>query len=153
MHYQSTYGQIQPRYRWLCFAVGLIGVVGVPLGIFWNKDWAKGNRLLQEPWAAITIIEIVSIGALAIAGSAMLMSWRHSKRPLRVAIDAGNLVVPKSIFSSQELVLPLAEVDLQVFNAGFVKQLQIKHGRRKLLLTSALFPSDEEFDQFVGHLL
>ena len=41
---------------------------------------------------------------------------------------------------------------MTIFNVGFVKQLQIKHGRKKILLTSALFPSDEEFDRFVSHL-
>jgi hypothetical protein len=149
--FQSRYGTFQPRYWWLFGLVGVIGVVGVPLGIFANKGWEMGNRPL-EPWAATMIIEIFAVGALLAVAYIGLATWRNSKSPQRVAVTHTSLIVPKGSLSSAELELPLTEIDTRVFNAGFVKQLQIKHGRRRILLTSALFPSDADFDRLVSHL-
>jgi hypothetical protein len=98
------------------------------------------------------IIEVFSVGALMIVAAVGISSMMRRKSPQRVAVTERTLIVPKGMFSSVELVLPFAEIDTAVFNAGFVKQLQIKHGRRKILLSSALFPSNAAFDRLVSHL-
>jgi hypothetical protein len=152
VRFQSPYGRFQRRYWWLAAPLGLIGLVGVPIGIFWNEGWEAGNHPL-EPWAATLIIEIVAVGALLIVGYMGLSTWRQGRSPQRIAVTDTSLILPKGAFSSQERILPLAEIDTTLFNMGFVKQLQIKHGRRKFLITSALFPSDEAFERFVQHLL
>ena len=149
--FESHYGSFQPRYVWLLPTVGILGVIGVPLGFFWNKGWEMGNHPL-EPWAATLIIEIFAIGALLIAGSLGLASTIRRNSPQRVAVTDSTLIVPKGMFSSVELALPLSEIDMTVFNAGIVKQLRVKHNRRTVLLSSALFPSDAEFERLIGYL-
>jgi hypothetical protein len=148
--FQSRYGSFQTRYWWLFGVVALVGLVGVPLGIFGNKGWKMGNRPL-EPWAATMIIEIVAVGALMTVAYIALATWRNSKSPHRVAVTRSSLIVPKGALSSAEWELPLTEIETKVFNAGFVKQLQIRHGRQRILLTSALFPTDSDFERLVDH--
>lgn len=149
--FESSYGQFQPRYLWMCAALGVVGAVGAAVGLFWNTGWEMGGRPL-EPWSATLIIEIVSLGALAIAAYAWLLSWKRRTSPQRVTVTHSSLIIPKGGFSSEERALPLNEIDLKIFDVGFVKQLQIMHGRKKTLITSALFPSNAHFDRFVSHL-
>lgn len=149
--FQSSYGCFQAGYWWLFGIVGIIGLVGVPVGIFCNKGWEAGNHPL-EPWAATMIIEILSVGALMIVAAVGISSMIRRKTPQRVAVTERTLIVPKGMFSPVELVLPFTEIDTTVFDAGFVKQLQVKYGRRKILLSSALFPSNAAFDRLVSHL-
>jgi hypothetical protein len=149
--FETAYGNLQPPYWWLFGFVGVIGLVGVPVGIFWNKGWQAANHPL-EPWAATLIIEIFSVGALLTVVAVGAATLRCRKSPQRVAITDSALLVPKGMFSSAELVLPLAEIDIKIFDAGFVRQLQIMHGRKKRLLSSAFFPSNTAFDDLVSHL-
>ena len=149
--FQCPYGRFQARYLWLFAVVGVIGIVAVPIGFFANKGWQAGGHPL-EPWAATLIIEIFAFTAIAVAAAVCLTSIARRKTPQRVAVTRSTLIVPKGMFSRGELKLPLAEIETTVFNAGFVKQLQIKHGRKKLLLTSAAFPTDTDFDRLVSHL-
>lgn len=149
--FQCEYGRFHPRYWWLLGLVGVIGIVGVPIGLFWNKGWVMGGRPL-EPWAATLIIEVFAGGALLVFVYVALAQWRRGKSPQRVAVTRSSLIIPKGAFSSEELVLPFSEIETTVFNAGFVRQLQIKHGRRKRLLVSSMFPSDEDFDRLVDGL-
>lgn len=150
--FQSAFGTFQPRYLWLFPLLGIIGVVGTPAGrLFWNEGWEIGNHPI-EPWSATMMIEIFSVGALMIVASLGLAALVRRKSPQRVAVTDSALIVPKGMFSSVELVLPLAEIDTTVFNAGFVKQLQVKHNRRKILVSSALFPSDADFERLISNL-
>lgn len=149
--FECAYGRFQARYLWLFAGVGVIGILAVPIGIFANKGWESGGHPL-EPWAATLIIEIFAFTAIAIAAAVCLTSMARRKSPQRVAVTRSALIVPKGMFSRGELKLPLAEIETTVFNVGFVKQLQIKHGRKKILLTSAAFPSDADFDRLVSHL-
>lgn len=125
-------------------------LVALPVGIFWNKGWEVGNHPL-EPWAATLIIELFAAVALLLAAYMRLTSWYQAKSPQRVAITDSHLILPHGPFSKRERALPLAEIRTSLFNVGFVRQLQVKHGRRKILLVSALFPTDEDFDEFVRH--
>lgn len=67
-------------------------------------------------------------------------------------LTENELIVPKELFKKVELIFPLAEIDVSVFKLGIVSQLQIKHGRRKALLTSAISLSDEHFEQLCDHV-
>jgi len=149
--FQCSYGTFQARYLWFLPVVGIIGVVGVPVGIFWNKGWEMGNHPL-EPWAATLIIEIFAVGALASVAALGLATLARRKSPQRVAVTNSSLIVPKGPFSRVEFVLPRSEIDVKVFHAGIVKQLQIKHKRRRILLSSALFPSNADFERLVSYL-
>lgn len=149
--FESAYGSLRGNYRWLVPGCAVIGVVGIPVGIFWNEGWKMGNTPL-EPWTVTVIVEVFAVGALMIAAAMSYSARLRRESPHRVAVTETDLIVPKGLLSSVELVLPLDEVDLKVFNPGFVKQLQIKHKRRKILLSSALFPSDEDFDRLISHL-
>ena len=72
--------------------------------------------------------------------------------PPQVVVTDRELIVPKGQFSKTELNFRLAEIEVSVFHLGIVSQLQIKHGRRKVLLTSAMSPSDEQFEQLCDHV-
>lgn len=149
--FQSSYGVFQKKYWWLFGVVAVIGVVGVPVGIFFNTGWKMGNRPM-EPWSVTMIVEIVAVGCLSMTGYIALATWRRRTSPQRVAVTRSGLIVPKGAFSNAELVLPFGQIETTVFNAGIVKQLQIKQGGKKILLVSALFPSDADFDRLVSHL-
>jgi hypothetical protein len=151
IRFQTTYGHVQPRYWRLYGLTAVIGIVGVPVGIFWNEGWEAAGHPL-EPWAATLIIEIFAVGALLTVAYVGLAAWRRRTSPQRVAVTDSALIVPKGAFSGTELVLPFTEINTTVYDVGFVKQLQIKHGRRKMLLTSAWFSSTAEFDRFISHL-
>lgn len=149
--FQCEYGRFQKRYWWLFGSVGVIGLIGIPVGIFFNEGW-KFSIHPVEPWAVTMIVEIISAGVLLLFGYVVLLSWMRGHSPQRVALTANSLIVPKGALSRQEIVLPLTEIKTVVFNLGFVKQLQIKHGRRKILLVSTMFPSDTDFDRLVSSL-
>jgi hypothetical protein len=149
--FESEYGRFQRPYWWLFGLVGLIGVVGVPVGIFFNKGWRLGVQPL-EPWSATLIIEIFAVSALLTFAYVVLAHLYLRTSPQRVALTRSALIIPKGSFTREELSLPLVEIDTKVFNVGFVKQLQIKHGRRKILLVSAKFPSNEQFERLVSVL-
>lgn len=93
------------------------------------------------------------MGALLIVTSLGFAVLARRKSPQRVAVTDSALICPKGMFSSVEFVLPRSEIDVTVFNAGFVKQLHVKHNGRRLLLSSALFPSDSDFERLVNHLV
>lgn len=150
--FECTYGEFPPRLLWLIFLLGIIGVVGVPVGIVLNEGWRMNNRPV-EPWAATLIIEILAGGALLLAVSLGIAAMMRRKSPQRIVLTDSALIVPKNLFSSTELELPLTEVQVAIFNAGYVKQLQLKHKRCKVLLASGLFPSKAEFDDLVDRLL
>jgi hypothetical protein len=149
--FQCDYGSFQPRYLWFFPVPGIIGFVGVPVGVFWNEGWVVGGHPL-EPWAATVIIEILAVGALLLGAGFGIATVVRRTSPHRIAVTASTLIVPKGIIRSGELQLPRAEIDMRVFHAGFVKQLQIRHNRRRVLLSSALFPSNADFDRLVGCL-
>ena len=129
--FQCAYGQFRKPYLWLFASVGVVGVVAVPIGLFWNKGWQAGGHPVA-PWAATVIIEIFAVGAIAIAAATCLASLRRGQTPQRVAITRSALIVPRGWFSDAEVTLPFAEIETKVFDVGFVKQLQIMHGRKKL---------------------
>ena len=105
-----------------------------------------------EPWSAALIIEVFAVGCLLAGGCTWYASRVNRKSPQRVVVTETELIVPKGLFSRVELTLPLAHLNVSVFNLGFVTQLQIKQGRQKVLLTSAMSPSDEEFEQLLDHV-
>lgn len=146
--FECCYGPFRPRYFWLFGTVGLIGIVGVPVGIFWNTGWEMANRPV-EPWAATLMIEIFAIGALLVAGFAIAVNWYHRDTPQRIAVTGSDLILPKRAFTTAEIELPLDEIKLAVFGFGPVKQLQVKHRRKKVLLTSPRFAANEDFDRLV----
>jgi len=127
------------------------GLGGIPVGIFWNEGWEMANRPV-EPWAATVMIETFAFLCLLAGGCAWYASRLNRKSPQRVVVTETEMIVPKGMFSRVELTLPLADIKVSVFNLGFVTQLQIKHARKKVLLTSALSPSDEEFEQLLDHV-
>ncbi len=149
--FQSEYGRFRRGFLWMLLLPATIGVIGVPVGIFFNEGWEMNGHPL-EPWSATVIIEIFSVGALAAVVSAVVTTWMRRKSPQRVVLTKATIIVPKGIYSSAELELPLSEVKLAEFSMGFVKQLQIKHGRRKVLLSSALFPANQDFDRLIACL-
>lgn len=149
--FEASYGGFRGPFVWLGYLVFLIGIVGIPVGIFANEGWVVNNHPL-EPWAATLIIEVFAVGGL-LAGIFMTALTLYSRKsPQRIAVTEEALIVPKRAFSQAELVLPFAEIRTSVFDVGFVKQLQIRHGRKKILLTSARFVSDAEFSKLIGHL-
>lgn len=149
--YQARYGAFQKKYWWLGGLVFVIGVVGVPVGLLANTGW-EINRRPVEPWAATLMIEVFALGALLVSGYATAITWRSIKSPQRVAVTSRAIIVPQGALTNRELVLPFDEVRTSIFDVGFVKQLQIRHGRKKILLTSARFESEAEFDRLVQHL-
>jgi hypothetical protein len=149
--YETVYGGFRGPFAWLGGVVFVIGIVGIPVGIFANEGCVLNNHPL-EPWAATLIVEVFAVGALLTAVYMTALTWYSRKSPQRIAVTAETLVVPKGAFSKAELVLPFDEIRTSVFDVGFVKQLQIRHGRKKILLTSARFSSDDDFAQLVGHL-
>ena len=80
VRFQCSYGSFQPRYLWLLPLMGIIAVVGIPLGIFWNQGWQMANHPV-EPWAATMIIEILAVGALVTGVSLGLVSTIRRKSP------------------------------------------------------------------------
>lgn len=144
--FEMSYGSFQPRYRWMLPILCAVGLVGIPVGIFWNEGWQTGNRPI-DPWAATVMIEAFALVALLAGSSAWFASRLRRSSPQRVVVTESELIVPKGLFSNAELTMPLAEIKTSVFNLRFVSQLQIKHGRRKVLLTSAMSPSDEHFEE------
>ena len=129
----------------------IAGLVGIVVGIFWNEGWEMATRPV-EPWAAAVMIESFAFVCLLAAGCSWYASKVNGKSPQRVVVTETTLIVPKGMFSRVELTLPLEEIDVSVFNLRFVTQLQIKHGRKKVLVTSALSPTDEDFEQLLDHL-
>jgi hypothetical protein len=151
MLFQSTYGLFRPRFLWFLSLPTIVGLIGVPVGLFYNEGWVMNNHPL-EPWSAMLIIEIFSVGALMTVAFVVICEVVRRKSPQRVAVTESSLIVPKGRLSSTDLTLPLSEIKVAVFDMGFVKQLQIKHKRRKILLSSALFPSTADFNRLVSHL-
>lgn len=150
--FEASYGVFRGPFMWLIPALGVLGLMGVAVGIFGNEGWKIGNTPL-EPWSARVIIEIFAVGALLLAGSLAAAMWRRRTSPQRVALTESSLIVPKGMFSDAELVLPRSEINVKIFNAGFVKQIQILHKRRKILLSSAMFPTNEDFDHLADELV
>jgi hypothetical protein len=149
--FQCPYGGFRSNYVWAFNIVGFIGLIAVPIGIFANTGWTAGGHPL-EPWTATLIIEIFAAAAISVAVFAQLASWRHRQSPRRIAVTRSAILVPQGLFWTNELELPFAEIKVTVFDVGIVKQLQIMHGRKKILLTSARFVSDADFDALVNHL-
>jgi hypothetical protein len=149
--YECEYGRFRPPFLWFFGIVGILGLIAVPVGLFANTGWEVGNRPM-EPWAATLMIEIFALIALAIGAAALLSSLLRDKIPQRVAVTSGSLIVPQGMFSTAERELPFAAIKRTVFHVGFVRQLQIMHGRKKIILTSAAFPSEAHFDRMLDHL-
>lgn len=150
--FRSDYGSFQSRYRWLSPFLCVAGAVLVPVGLFANEGWKLGPQPL-EPWAATLIVEVLAAGAPLAGGSLAFISRRRRSLPQRVILTDSTLVVPKGLFSNVELELPLEEIEFRIFDVGFVTQLQVKRGRQRVLLSSALFPDDADFDELVDLLL
>jgi len=149
--FEMSYGTLQRRYQWLIPFLFVVGLVGIPVGIFWNEGWEISNRPV-EPWAATVMIEAFSLVALIVGISAWYAGRLRRNSPQRVVVTETALIVPKGYFSNVELTLPLAEVDVSVFKMGIVTQLQIKHGRRKVLLSNAMSQSNEHFAQLCEYV-
>jgi hypothetical protein len=149
--FQSTYGRFRPRFLWLFPLPALVGLVGVPVGIFYNEGWEM-NRHPVEPWAATLMIEICAVGMLLTVASVVISEVLRRKSPQRIVVTESSLIVPKGRMSNDELTLPFSEIKFSIYDMGFVKQLQIKHKRHRVLLSSALFPSNADFDRLVSHL-
>ena len=149
--FQCEYGRFRTGYLILFFLAALIGLAAAPIGLFWNTGWKMGRAPL-EPWTVTVIVEIFALVALAVGCITPLGHFYRRKAPQRVAITPTSLIVPRGMFSRGELELPFASIRTQVFHVGFVKQLQILHGRKKTLLTSAAFPTEADFDRLVSHL-
>ena len=150
--FQSTYGRF--RTRFLCFMplLAILGLVGVPVGIFYNEGWEMNNRPM-EPWAATMIIEICAVGILLTVASVVIGEVLRRKSPQHVVVTDSSLIVPKGRMSNAELTLPFSEIKkISIYDMGFVKQIQIKHQGTRVLLTSAMFPSNADFDRLVIHL-
>ncbi len=153
VEFQCSYGPFQKRYlKWFLPILFVTGPIVALIGIFNNRDWEIARTPLP-PWLATTIFELLGLGALAMGVGIVISTRMHRKSPQRIAVTRTSLIVPKGRFSKQEQVLPRSELKLKVYDVGFVKQLKIMHGRRQILLASAKFPTDEEFDQLVSHLL
>lgn len=150
--FETQYGVFQPAYLWLLPALAVLGLLGVPIGLFWNTGWRLGVQPL-EPWQVTVIVEIFAVSALILAGVLTTATIIRRKSPQRVALTATTLIVPKGMFSQAERELPRSEIDVKVFDVGFVKQLQIMHKRRKILLSSAMFRSTADFDQLASLLV
>ncbi len=146
VRFRCNYGSFQNRYLWFLPVLFLGALVGIPLGFFANTGWKLGNQPI-EPWSATLIIEVIAVGALLTFLYLAAATIHRRRSPGQIVLTETELFVPKGTFSSAEVAFPLAELEAKVHNAGFVKQLQLKHGRRRMLLSSALFPTNAHFDQ------
>lgn len=149
--FQSAYGPLQSRHLWVVPVLVVIAAVGIPAGILWNEGWHL-RRVPVEPWAATLIIELFAVGALIIAATLAIGTVLRRKTPQYVRFTGDALIVPKGMFSGREVTIALSGNDFRVVDLGFVKQLQSKQRGRKIVLVSARFPSDADFDRLVGHL-
>jgi len=149
--FEMSYGTLQRRYQWLTPFLFVVALIGIPVGFFWNEGWEISHRPV-EPWAATVIIESFSLTALCGGIALWYASQRHRKSPQRVVVTEHALTVPEGLFSKEVLTMPLAEIDVSVFTMLFITQLQIKHGRRRVLLTNGMSPSNELFEQLCEHI-
>ena len=149
--FEMSYGSFRPRYQWMLLILCGVGLIGIPVGIFRNEGWEMGNRPI-EPWAAAGMSEAFALATMLAGTSAWYASKLHRKLPLRVVVTVHELIGPKGLLSKPAPSLPLAEIEVSVLHLGIVSQLQIKHGRRRVLLTSAMSPSNEHFEQLCGHV-
>lgn len=95
--FEMSYGSFQPRYRWFIPILCAVGLIGIPVGIFWNEGWEMGNRPV-EPWAATVMIEAFALVALLAGSSAWYASVLRRKSPQRVVVTENELIVPKRAF-------------------------------------------------------
>ncbi len=76
--FEMSYGSFQPRYQWMLPVLCAVGLIGIPVGIFWNEGWEMGNRPI-EPWAAMVMIEAFALVVLLAGTSAWYSSILHRK--------------------------------------------------------------------------
>jgi len=148
---QFRYGKLQ-IWLLLCLVVaGISGVWMIYTGIFDNKGWAINNAPLP-PWGATIFFECfggLGFFAFCLFGGGYVFQLWH---PRRVAMTQSSLIMPKGTFSTEELIVPFAHASYKVETQGSYSNLRIKHPGGTVRLMAILFPSSDEFGQFVSQL-
>jgi hypothetical protein len=149
--FQCHYGLVR-RSMWYLFGANfVIALILIPVGIFWNEGWSVARTPIP-PWAATLLFEIVGFGLLLLVAYMLAGRFLHRDRPQRVAVTTAGVILPKNKVSSAEHFLPWAEVRVKLIG-GPVENLDFKRGRlRTIRLVSIQFPTDEDFETFLGYL-
>jgi hypothetical protein len=149
---EYRFGQPQRKFWFLIAGGWVFGFLFIPLAIFGNEGWAIGRSELP-PWSMMLTFGILGLIFLGMGAYYTGGYFFQRSNPQRVAITTNSVIVPKNLFSSDELVIPFSAIrKLKLVQAGPFLQINFRHSEGNKQLHSGLFPSDEAAETFAEHL-
>jgi len=149
--FQCNYGVLRTSMVWLLGINLITATFLIWAGIFWNTGWSINNAPLP-PLATTILFELVGFGLwIGIVGF-FVGYFIHRNKPQRVAVTTTGVIIPRSHWSTEERVLPWAEVKVKL-TSGPMQQLRFMRGWWAYkVLVSTQFTTNSDFESLLGYL-